>query len=172
MESQSLFAELAGDFTLLTANSRLARVLGIQYGQWRVAQADAQWKSPDILSWDAWLGRLWELAGLLGIEGIDKRTSAAERRQICRPSGAFQFLLSEYPGLTPRAMHMSPLRGLSWPVLAASLRRNWIGVGVMSPTARSWWARPRPGSGGGRRCGRSRSRRRLPAGLVVRGVRR
>ncbi len=65
----SLFSRLAGDFTLVTANSRLARVLGIQYGQWRVQQGDSQWRSPDILSWEAWLGQLWEMAGLLGVAG-------------------------------------------------------------------------------------------------------
>jgi probable DNA repair protein len=72
VEVHSLFSDLAGELTLVTGNSRLARVLGIQYGQWRLEGGDSQWQKPDILSWNAWLGRLWESAGLLGIEGADK----------------------------------------------------------------------------------------------------
>ena len=72
LDIHSLFSDLAGDLTLLTGSSRLARVLNNQYGQWRLEQGDSQWKSPNILSWEAWLDRLWELAGLLGIKGADK----------------------------------------------------------------------------------------------------
>jgi ATP-dependent helicase/nuclease subunit B len=69
IDTQSLFTDLANGLTLVTGNSRLARVMGTRYGQWRIEQGDSQWQSPDILSWGAWLNGLWEDAGLQGIEG-------------------------------------------------------------------------------------------------------
>ena len=72
LEITALFSELAGNFTLVTGNSRLARVLGIQYGQWRVQQGESQWQTPNILPWEGWLDRLWQSAGLAGIEGVDQ----------------------------------------------------------------------------------------------------
>jgi ATP-dependent helicase/nuclease subunit B len=72
IEIQALFADLATGRTLVTGNSRLARVLRTQFGQWRVEQGQAQWQSPDILSWEAWLNRLWEAAGLQGVEGTQR----------------------------------------------------------------------------------------------------
>jgi probable DNA repair protein len=71
VELHSLFSDLAGGLTLVTGNSRLARVLSIHYGQWRLEQGDSMWQSPDLLSWNAWLGRLWELAGLQGVQGTE-----------------------------------------------------------------------------------------------------
>ena len=58
LDHESLFRRLSGGLTLVTANSRLARVLTGQYSQWRIGQGDGQWQSPAILSWDAWLGKL------------------------------------------------------------------------------------------------------------------
>jgi probable DNA repair protein len=69
---ETLFQRLSSGLTLVTGNSRLARVLTGQYGQWRISRGDRQWRSPDILSWNAWLERLWEAAGLRGIEGTHR----------------------------------------------------------------------------------------------------
>jgi len=78
LRHESLFEHLAQGMTLVTANSRLARVLAGQYSQWRIARGDGQWASPVILSWDAWLDRLWEAASLQGVEGTGR---AVPRKQ-------------------------------------------------------------------------------------------
>ncbi len=72
IDHEALFERLASGLTLVTGNSRLARVLAGQYGQWRITRGDRQWRSPDILSWNAWLDRLWETASLQGIEGTSR----------------------------------------------------------------------------------------------------
>ena len=63
----SLFARLQAGHTLITANSRLSRVLTGQYNQWRIYQGDRQWQSAKIVSWNLWLDKLWETASLQGI---------------------------------------------------------------------------------------------------------
>jgi len=75
----SLFTDLANGLTLVTGNSRLARVLGSQYGQWRMERGDAQWRSPDVLSLEVWLSRLWEAASLRGIEGTGRAVPASHQ---------------------------------------------------------------------------------------------
>ncbi|MEE4219327.1 MAG: PD-(D/E)XK nuclease family protein, partial [Xanthomonadales bacterium] len=86
-EPEKLFERLQSGHTLVTGNSRLARVLAGQYGQWRVNRGDRQWSSPQVLSWNAWLGRLWERAGLEGITGtgfavLSPRQSASLWEQV------------------------------------------------------------------------------------------
>jgi len=71
IDHDSLFEQLRTGLTLVTGNSRLSRVLTGQYGQWRIGRGDLQWASPRICSWDAWLGQLWDEAGLQGIAGTD-----------------------------------------------------------------------------------------------------
>ncbi len=71
VDHASLFARLSSGLTLVTGNSRLARVLNSRYSQWRIEQGDTQWPSPAIHSWNVWLGQLWEAASLQGIEGTD-----------------------------------------------------------------------------------------------------
>ena len=66
---EKLFERLQSGHTLVTGNSRLARVLAGQFGQWRISRGERQWISPNVLSWNAWLGRLWEQAGLEGVPG-------------------------------------------------------------------------------------------------------
>ncbi len=70
-EPEKLFERLQSGHTLVTGNSRLARVLAGQYGRWRAARGDRQWPSPMLLSWNAWLGRLWEQAGLESVAGTE-----------------------------------------------------------------------------------------------------
>jgi len=65
---------------LITGNSRLTRVLGGLYNQWRIGQGDRQWQSPLICSWSLWLDRLWETASLQGIAGTDRAVPG--RRQL------------------------------------------------------------------------------------------
>lgn len=67
-----LFSRLQGGHVLVTGNSRLARVLSGQYGQWRMRNGEQQWPSPAIRPWIAWLDILWEQAGLHAAEGIDR----------------------------------------------------------------------------------------------------
>lgn len=69
VDYHTLFTDLSSGLTLVTANSRLARVLASQYNQWKMDNGEQQWESPAILSWDAWLGGLWEAASLQGMEG-------------------------------------------------------------------------------------------------------
>ena len=69
LDYQSLFERLLAGNTLLTGNSRLARVLSNQYDQWRIGCGDSQWQSPEIISWNLWLEKLWEIAGLQGVAG-------------------------------------------------------------------------------------------------------
>ena len=61
-----IFQRLREGHTLVTGNSRLARVLAGQYSQWRIERGDRQWASPAIHAWSAWLDRLWERAALNG----------------------------------------------------------------------------------------------------------
>lgn len=68
---EELFSRLSDGATLLTGNSRLARVLAGRYGQWRMQQGERQWPSPAVLPWGAWLEKLWERAGLQSVEGAD-----------------------------------------------------------------------------------------------------
>jgi ATP-dependent helicase/nuclease subunit B len=79
LDHESLFRRLSGGLTLVTANSRLARVLTGQYSHWRIAQGDGQWQSPAILSWDAWLDGLWEAAALQGIEGSGRAVPGSQQ---------------------------------------------------------------------------------------------
>lgn len=71
LSGEELFARLQTGNTLITGNSRLSRVLRGQYNQWRMNQGDLQWQSPDLMSWNLWLDKLWETAGLQGIKGTD-----------------------------------------------------------------------------------------------------
>lgn len=68
---ETLFERLTAGHTLVTGNSRLSRVLGQQYIQWR-GLSERQWQSPTILSWTLWLDKLWEAASLQGVEGCDR----------------------------------------------------------------------------------------------------
>jgi len=72
LEYESLFRRLQSGHSLITGNSRLARVLKDQYNQWRIGRGDRQWQSPAISSWSEWLDDLWETAGLQGITGTDR----------------------------------------------------------------------------------------------------
>jgi ATP-dependent helicase/nuclease subunit B len=69
---ESLFSRLQAGHTLITGNSRLARVLTGQYSRWRIKRGDNQWQSPDILSWNLWLNKLWEAASLQGVDGTGR----------------------------------------------------------------------------------------------------
>ena len=69
---EQLFTRLKAGNTLVTGNSRLSRVLSDLYSRWRMNQGDLQWQSPEIISWNLWLDKLWETAGLQGIAGTDR----------------------------------------------------------------------------------------------------
>ncbi len=77
---ESLFDRLKAGQTLVTGNSRLSRVLAGQYSQWRIKQGDRQWLSPDILSWNFWLERLWGTASLQSVDGTHRAVPG--RRQL------------------------------------------------------------------------------------------
>jgi hypothetical protein len=47
--------------TLVTASRRLARTLRQRYNEWRRAEGDAVWPTPEILPWDTWLEKLWDV---------------------------------------------------------------------------------------------------------------
>jgi ATP-dependent helicase/nuclease subunit B len=56
---QDVFAALERGATLLTAGTRLARVLHRQYGDFQQQKSRPVWQTPDILPLDAWLRRAW-----------------------------------------------------------------------------------------------------------------
>ncbi|MGH9665803.1 MAG: PD-(D/E)XK nuclease family protein [Bryobacteraceae bacterium] len=58
--SQDLLAQARRGATLVTASRRLARTLRQGYNQWRRAEGDTVWPTPEILPWDAWLETLWD----------------------------------------------------------------------------------------------------------------
>jgi probable DNA repair protein len=66
---EELFHRLCDGHLMVTGNSRLARVIGGQYSQWQQKRGERQWASPALLSWQAWLDRLWEEATLAGADG-------------------------------------------------------------------------------------------------------
>lgn len=72
LDQESLFARLREGNTLITGNSRLARVMTNQYNLWRTGLGDRGWESPVIVSWSAWLDQLWKTAGLRGVGGTDR----------------------------------------------------------------------------------------------------
>ncbi|MBT8047442.1 MAG: hypothetical protein HKN57_12655 [Xanthomonadales bacterium] len=79
VDYETLFEALSSGLNLVTGNSRLARVLASQYSQWRIGRADRQWESPAILSWDSWLGTLWETAGLRGAENTTRAVPGSQQ---------------------------------------------------------------------------------------------
>ena len=56
---QDVFAALERGATLLTAGTRLARLLRRRYSDFQQEQARPVWRTPDILPLDAWLKRAW-----------------------------------------------------------------------------------------------------------------
>jgi len=72
LDYESLFERLQAGHTLITGNSRLTRVLSDQYNQWRISRGDRQWQSPEIISWNLWLDKLWETASLQGLAGTGR----------------------------------------------------------------------------------------------------
>ncbi len=72
LDYDELFFRLRAGHRLITANSRLTRVLTDQYNQWNIESGKQQWNSPDICSWNQWINQLWEKAGLLGVAGTDR----------------------------------------------------------------------------------------------------
>ena len=72
LEYEALFRRLQSGHSLITGNSRLARVLTNQYNQWRIGRGDRQWQSPAITSWNVWLDKLWETASLQGMSDTDR----------------------------------------------------------------------------------------------------
>jgi probable DNA repair protein len=76
----SLFERLEAGHTLITGNSRLSRILTGRYNQWRIERGDRQWQSPGIVSWSAWLDKLWEAASLQNVRGTNR--AAPGNRQL------------------------------------------------------------------------------------------
>ena len=64
---------------MVTGNSRLSRVLTGRYSQWRINQGDRQWPSPDLLSWNLWLDKLWEAASLQGVDGTGRAVPGSQQ---------------------------------------------------------------------------------------------
>jgi len=69
---EALFAKLRDGETLVTGNSRLARFVRERYNQWRAGQGARSWRSPVVVSWNAWLDRLWETASLHDCPGAGR----------------------------------------------------------------------------------------------------
>jgi len=52
--------------TVVTANKRLARTLRAAYNAQQIGLGHTAWPAPDVLSWNAWLRRLWDGGRLAG----------------------------------------------------------------------------------------------------------
>lgn len=52
--------------TVVTANNRLARTLRHAFEEHQARAGAAVWLTPDVVSWSAWLRRLWQLSRLEG----------------------------------------------------------------------------------------------------------
>lgn len=52
---------LTQGFTLITPTSRLARYLQYRYAALQISVGKSAWETPDILPWNGWLQRTWEL---------------------------------------------------------------------------------------------------------------
>ncbi len=74
-----MFRRLQTGHTLVTGNSRLSRVLTGHYSQWRIDQGDGQRPSPDLLSWNLWLDKLWEAASLQGVDGTGRAVPGSQQ---------------------------------------------------------------------------------------------
>jgi len=72
LDFESLFMRLKAGETLVTGNSRLARVVTQQYNRWRLGQGDRQWQTPAVSAWNAWIDKLWETAGLKSYAGTER----------------------------------------------------------------------------------------------------
>jgi probable DNA repair protein len=66
LDYAAVYARLRSGRTLVTANSRLTRVLTGRYNQWCVENGEMHWRSPDVCSWNQWINRLWDAATLMG----------------------------------------------------------------------------------------------------------
>lgn len=67
--SERIFAAADSGALVLTANNRVARTLAAAYAERQRSAGCAAWRSPDILSWSAWLQRCWEDALYSGAGG-------------------------------------------------------------------------------------------------------
>lgn len=72
LDHATLFERLQQGHKLVTANSRLSRILTGEYHQWRISRGDKQWRSPHIKPWNQWIDSLWETAALQGLPGTDR----------------------------------------------------------------------------------------------------
>ena len=80
LKPNEIFQRLRDGRTLVTGNSRLARVLSGHYSQWRMQQGDRQWASPSVCSWSAWIDRLWAQATLDG--AVDSVQAIPNQQQL------------------------------------------------------------------------------------------
>lgn len=76
LDYDDLFARQSAGHILITANSRLTRVLTDRYNQWCIQSGKKQWSSANIYSWDQWINKLWEKAALLGARNTDRAVPA------------------------------------------------------------------------------------------------
>lgn len=72
LDYELLFDRLLKGHSLITGNNRLSRVLTAQYSKWRIKRGDSSWQSPEIISWNLWLDKLWETAALQGMAGTGR----------------------------------------------------------------------------------------------------
>ena len=150
LDHESLFRRLSGGLALVTGNSRLTRVLTGQYNQWRMKQGDIQWPSPIILSWDAWLGELWNTASIKGVEGSSSAVPGSRQllslwRSVLRDDPNAQQLLRP-ESLTTRLRDTRRL-AVDWRLdlhhprgIAVKTRITWhstIGTVPLKPFARA-----------------------------------
>lgn len=63
---ETLLDALQSGATVVTANNRLARTLRHAYDRRQITRGTPAWATPDIVSWSAWLRRLWEESRLRG----------------------------------------------------------------------------------------------------------
>jgi probable DNA repair protein len=90
---EPLLKALESGATVVTANNRLSRSLARAYGLARQEAGESAWRSPDVLSWDAWLKRQWAALRLTDQRGDRRLISETQAtvlwERVIRDSGLF-----------------------------------------------------------------------------------
>ena len=113
--NKEINALLQQGVTLLTPTHRLSRHLQSQYAAWQLAQAKTAWRTPDILSWTAWLQRSWQAINMQ--EGSNQCLLNASQQQA-----VWQAIIASSPYAEQLLQHATTARRA---IAAWNLLQQW-----------------------------------------------